>query len=252
MVIYKTIVSFAKKMIPQRCRESIRFFCKFYGFRYKCPCCGGHFRQFAPYGTKVRQNARCPRCGTLERHRLLWLYLKNKTVFFKKTLKVLHIAPEPYLQDTFKRLRNLDYITADLHESDVDLKIDVTDITLDDDQFDCIICYHVLEHIVDDRKAMKELYRILKPGGFAIIQVPIDERRARTFENPAIVRPEEIERYFGQIGHVRMYGRDYKDRLEDAGFTVQVDNYVKKLGKRRIDRYLLDKYENIYLCLKDL
>lgn len=130
------------------------------------------------------------------------------------------------------------------------IKMDITNINLPDNQFDCIICYHVLEHILDDKKAMKELFRILKPGGWAILQSPVDPNRDETFEDPNVVSPEERERVFGQRDHVRIYGQDYKNRLERAGFTVKLDNYSRELGDNIIKKYGLMKDETIYFCSK--
>lgn len=130
------------------------------------------------------------------------------------------------------------------------VKMDVTNIAMPDNQFDCIICYHVLEHIPDDEKAMTELFRVLKPGGWAILQSPVDHNRDKTYEDPSIVSPDERERAFGIKDHVRLYGRDYKDRLERAGFTVKLDCYVTELRDDKIKRYGLMKDEIIYLCTK--
>lgn len=220
----------------------------YYGHRFVCPICGGHFRKFLPFGIKPRPNAQCPRCGSLERHRLLWLYLRDRTNFFIDNLKVLDIAPMDCLQRRFRTQSNLDYVSVDLESPIAMVKMDITDIQFPDNHFDCIICYHVLEHIPDDQRAMKEIFRVLKPGGWAILQVPV--LREKTFEDPTITAPKEREKVFGQCDHVRIYGLDYKDRLESAGFTVKVDDYVKKLGDDAIKKYSLMKDENIYFCSK--
>lgn len=220
------------------------------GNNVACPVCSRHFRKFAPAGVHPRPNAQCPRCGSRERQRLLWLYLRHRTQFFTDHLKVLDIAPHYLLQKKYKKLKNLDYISADLASPEAMVKMDITDIHLPDNQFDCIICYHVLEHIPDDGKAMSELFRVLKPGGWAILQVPIDPNRDKTFEDPAIVSPKQRQRIFGQYDHVRLYGLDYKDRLETAGFTVKVDNYVGQLPDDLVKKYALMQEEKIYLCSK--
>jgi len=240
-----------EKYLPQARRIYFNLRCLWYlGNRYICPCCNGRFRKFLPFGVKPRANALCPRCGSLERHRLLWLYLKNRTNFFKDNLKVLDIAPMDFFQQKCKALPNLNYISADISSPIAMIKMDITNISMRDNQFDCIICYHVLEHIPDDQKAMRELFRVLKPGGWAILQSPIDYHRDKTFEDQNIVLPEERERIFGQKDHVRIYGRDYKDRLERAGFTVNPDNYVRELGDDKIKKYGLMKDEIIYFCTK--
>jgi len=248
--------SMFKKVIPekfhpqiQRIYYTLRLFC-YIGHRFICPICNGHFRKLLPFGVKMRANAKCPKCGSLERHRLLWLYLRDKTNFFTDHLRVLDVAPLYYLQKKFKKLENLDYMSADISSPIAMSRMDITDIRLPDDQFDCIICYHVLEHINDDKKAMRELYRVLKPGGWAILQVPIDPNLDKTFEDPNVISPEERERVFGQKDHVRLYGRDYKNRLEEAGFVVKVDNYAQQLEDSVIRQYALMRNEDIYLCSK--
>ena len=142
-----------------------------------CPSCGGHFRKFLPFGVETRSNTRCPRCGSLERHRLIWLYLKNRTYFFTDNLKVLLFALEPIFEKTFKSMPNLDYVSADLNPALAMVKMDVTNILYEKDYFDVTLCSHVLEHIMDDKKAMRELFRVLKPGGWAILQSPVDLKR---------------------------------------------------------------------------
>ena len=158
-------------------------------------------------------------------------------------------APEYIIQKFLRSIPNLDYISADLNSSLAMVKMDITNISCKDNSFDVILCYHVLEHIIDDRKAMRELFRVLKPGGWAILQSPMDLKRNKTFEDSHVVLPQDRERIFGQSDHVRIYGRDYKDRLEKAGFTVKVDSYVKELGVDMIKKYCLGK-EDIYFCTK--
>ncbi len=222
------------------------------GNQYICPCCNGHFRKFLPFGVKPRSNARCPRCGSLERHRLLWLYLKNRTKFFSDNLKVLHFAPEYIFQRTFTSLPNLDYVSADLDSPLAMVNMDITNIAYKDNSFDVILCIHVLEHVLDDQKAMRELFRVLKSGGWAILQVPI--LREKTFEDPTIMTPEKRLKHFGKEDHVRIYGLDYKERLENAGFSVKVDSYLTELSKDIVNQYSLMPEgvlkENIYFCSK--
>jgi len=186
----------------------------------------------------------------LERHRLLWLYFKNRTNLFTDRLWLLHFAPEQVFEKAFKSLNNLDYLTADLYSDSVMVKMDIMNITYEDNSFDAIICSHVLEHVTDDRKAMREMFRVLKPGGWAIVMVPISGDV--TFEDPSIVTHEDRERFFGQWNHVRFYGRDIEDRLESAGFDVKVDGYVRELGRSKISRYGLLESEDIYFCVKPL
>jgi hypothetical protein len=222
------------------------------GDRFSCPCCGGSFKEFISVkpGLTVLPNEQCPRCDSWRRHRVLWFFLKNQTNFFCEPLKVLHFAPEYCLQKKFKKQPNLDYLSADLASPLAMTKIDITNIPYEDNTFDAILCSHVLEHIPDDRQAMKELLRVLKPGGWAILQVPIDRKREKTFEDPTVTSPEERERLFWQHDHVRLYGLDYPDRLRDVGFVVEVNNFVKNLEDETIEKYRLDKREDIYLCKK--
>jgi len=142
------------------------------------------------------------------------------------------------------------YISADLESPIAMVKLDITNIPFKDDSFDAILCSHVLEHIADDRKAMHELFRVLKPRGWAILQSPVNQKSSRTFEDPSVVSPEDRERIFGQHDHVRIYGRDYTDRLQSAGFTVKLDGYVKELGSDIIKRCSLKEDEVIYFCSK--
>jgi len=220
------------------------------GNRFTCPCCNGHFRKFLPVGAKPRLNAKCPRCGSKERHRLLWLYLTDRTNLFKDNLKVLDIAPIKFFHLKFKSLPNLIYVSADFSHRLSTLKMDITDIPMQDNQFDCIICYHVLEHIPDDHKAMRELFRVLKPGGWAILQSPVDHNRDKTLEDSNIILSTERRRVFGHSRHVRIYGRDYKERLERAGFIVKIDRYVNELDNSIVAKYGLIKDEEIYFCTK--
>lgn len=217
--------------------------------RAACPCCGGNFPTFIPGGVRLRPRAQCPRCGSLERHRLLWLYLAERTDLFTAPLKVLHFAPEPFFQDALRALPGIDYTSADLCSPAAMVKMDITDIRYGDDSFDAILCNHVLEHIVDDRKAMTELYRVLRPGGWAVLQVPIDPAREKTFEDPAVTSPEERARLFGQSDHVRWYGRDYGDRLRGAGFHIRVDDFAWTLSEDRVRECGIVR-EDIYLCSK--
>ena len=169
---------------------------------------------------------------------------------FTDHLRVLHFAPEHIFDRAFKSLDNLDYMTADLDPNRAMIEMDITNITYEDNSFDVILCSHVLEHVMDDKKAMSELFRVLSPGGWAILQAPV--LREKTYEDPAIVTPEERERLFGQRDHVRIYGLDYRDRLESAGFNVKVDGYVRKLGSAKIRRYGLSKGRRYIFLYKTL
>ena len=185
------------------------------GNNVECPICEISYRKFLPYGRlNPRPNALCPDSLSLERHRLMWLYLKDRTEFFNKPYKLLHIAPELCFIKRFKSMPNLDYTTADLDSPLADIKMDVHDIPYDENTFDVVFCNHVMEHVEDDIKAMSEIYRVLKPGGWAIIQSPQDYNRAETLEDPSITDPRERERIFWQDDHVRLFGLDYGKSLK--------------------------------------
>ena len=218
------------------------------GNRRICPCCNCHFRKFLSF--RARLDAQCPRCGSVERHRLMWLYLKYQTNLFSDTLRLLHFAPEYIFQKNFASFPNLDYVSADLDSPLAMTKVDIMNIPYENNSFDVILCSHVLEHVSDDQKAMRELFRVLMPGGWAILQSPVDHQRHDTFEDPNITSPQDRLRFFGQSNHVRVYGCDYKDRLEKAGFSVEVDGYVRSLGADKINLHGLPEDEFIYLCTK--
>jgi SAM-dependent methyltransferase len=221
------------------------------GDTYIDPIDGKGFKRFLPYGYgKQRPNVLSPSTLSLERHRLLWLYLQKETTFFEKELKVLHMAPEQCFLSIFKKMKNLDYTTADLYSPIVDVKADILDLPFEDKRFDFVFCNHVLEHIEDDAKAMSELFRVLKPGGIGIFQVPQDLSLEQTYENSSITSPEERAKHFGQYDHVRIYGKDYFDRLRKAGFKVNEIDYSAKLSPDLVEKYCLAKGEVLPVCTK--
>jgi len=224
----------------------------FYGNKVECPVCGGRFSKLLPYGyNKVRQGVLCPRCFSLERHRLLWLYLKNKTGFFSDPLKVLHVAPEQCFYSRFRKLGNLDYTTADLESPLADLKLDIQQMPLANDTYDVVICNHVLEHVADDRKAMREILRVLKSGGYAIMQVPMELTLEKTHEDPAIVDPRERAVHFRQKDHYRLYGRDFTERIKECGFIISGPDYAGELDQQTRQRYSLPEYEPMMAFYKE-
>lgn len=224
------------------------------GDNVECPVCERKFRKFLSYGSKVvhRDNVLCPYDLTLERHRLMWLYLKNESNFFQASqLNVLHIAPEQCFHKTFKQQKNLNYLTGDLLSPIADMHFDLHEIPLDDNRFDVVFCNHVLEHVDDALKCMRELHRVMKPGGWGIMQVPQDMSRELTYEDPTIVTPEDRELHYWQYDHVRLFGRDYPDWLRKAGF--QVDEYIPSdhFDAATIERYRLQKGEILYIVRKN-
>ncbi|NQT76395.1 MAG: class I SAM-dependent methyltransferase [Bacteroidetes bacterium] len=259
----KTIISLLTRFIPRIYLQQISHFILrsisvFYaGNNKKCPVCGKKFRKFLPYGRIIkRDNALCPSCLSLERHRLMWLFLKNKTDFFSAKLKVLHVAPEYCFIKRFKALENLDYTTADLESPLADVKMDILEIPFEDDAFDVIICNHTLEHVENDLIAMKEFFRVMKPGGWGILNVPINEEREQTYEDHSITNPKEREKHFGQRDHVREYGLDYTDRLSEAGFTPETCDIIADLTAEEVERFALLHYgkqtaeDKIYFVIK--
>ena len=221
------------------------------GKKYTDPIDGKSFKSFLPYGYgKQRPNVLSPSTLSLERHRLLWLYLKNETDFFTSNKKVLHFAPEQAFYKRFRQLKNLDYTTTDLLSPLADVKADICDLPFEDNTYDVILCNHVLEHIPNDTKAMQELYRVLKPNGIAILQIPQDLNRETTFEDNTITDKKERAEIFGQYDHVRIYGRDYFDKLRSIGFKVDEVDYTAQLSLEEIDKYRLAKGEIIPVCYK--
>jgi predicted SAM-dependent methyltransferase len=211
------------------------------------------FRMLLPYGYgKQRNNALSPSTLSLERHRLLWLYLKNETDFFtsKSKKKVLHFAPEQAFYKLFRNQKNIDYTTTDLFSPLADVKADICDLPFEDNSYDIIFCNHVLEHIPDDTKAMQELFRVLKPNGMAILQIPQELARVTTFSDDSITDQKERAAIFGQYDHVRIYGRDYFDKLRRIGFTVIEEDYTSKIAPELVEKYCLAKGEIIPVCFK--
>ena len=253
----KRILKFFLNKIPRPILISISFFIKpllpyfLKGNKFTDPIDGKSFSKFLPYGyVKQRENALSPSTFSLERHRLLWLYLKNKTSFFSKPAKVLHFAPEQIFYEKFRKLKHLDYTTTDLNSPIADVKADICNLPFEDNSYDIILCNHVLEHIPNDTKAMQELYRILKPNGMAILQIPQDLSREKTFEDNTITNPKERTKIFGQYDHVRVYGKDYFDKLRSVGFKVEEVDYTNELRPEEVSKYALAKGEIIPVCYK--
>ena len=219
----------------------------FRGNKFIDPIDGSGYRKFLPYGygKTIRHNALCPGTLSLERHRLLWLYLERDTCFLKQKLKVLHVAPEQVFYKKFKQFLNWEYTTTDLYSPLADVVADICDLPFQDNQYDLILCNHVLEHIPKDLKAMAELYRVLKKGGTLIAQVPLNEERLNTFQDDSITDSNERNKAFGQYDHVRIYGRDYYHRLESVGFSTERIFLQRHLSKEEIRRYGLPNKEKI-------
>ncbi len=222
------------------------------GNKYEDPINGKTYRKFLPYGysgVAKRQNVLSPGTMSLERHRYLWLYLKNKTNFFTANLKVLHIAPEQSFYKIFRSMPNLDYTTGDYNSPIADIHFDLHKAPFEDNTFDVIFCNHVLEHVEDAHQCMRELYRIMKPGGWGIFQVPYNPDK-KTYEDPTITSPEQRAIHFGQKDHLRAFGNDYTEWLSDAGFNVTEDRYWENFTVEQLDRYRIHTGEPIHLCRK--
>ena len=253
MSVFKAILNTIPRPILIRLSYVVRPFLVLYlkGRTYTDPIDGKSFRKFLPYGYGVqRPNVLSPSTLSLERHRLLWLYLKNETNFFTAPKKVLHFAPEQAFYKRFRKLSNLDYTTTDLESPLADVKADICNLPFQSNEFDVILCNHVLEHIPDDTKAMQELYRILKPKGLGIFQIPQDLNRETTFEDDSITDRTERARIFGQYDHVRIYGRDYFEKLRRIGFKVEEVDYTAQLTNDEINKFRLAKGEIIPVVSK--
>jgi hypothetical protein len=263
-----------KRLIPESVRlwryalyEKARYYPELLislGSGIECPFCGGHFRRLRPggfaypvlvenrvVGAAPRPNVVCPRCKSHDRERLLYLFIKNETRLLEEGGRVLHVAPEPQMRAVLLRCARVSYLSADLDATDAMVPADLLDMPFRDDWFDAVICNHVLEHVDDDRQGMREIGRVLKPGGWAILQVPIALALKRTIEDPRVKDEGERIRRFGQRDHVRMYSPDdYPVRLRESGFEVSIIPYPQKLGKELVARHALVGEEIMYFCRK--
>lgn len=222
------------------------------GNKYTDPIDGKSYRKFLPYGYEnQRENVLAPGSLSLERHRLLWLYLNRETDFFKTPKNVLHVAPEQCFYKRFRNQKNLNYLTTDLFSPLADVKADLCNLPFEDNAYDVVFCNHVLEHIEDDTKAMQELYRVLKPGGMGVFQIPQDLSRETTYEDFSITSPEERKKHFGQYDHVRVYGKDYFEKLRASGFKVNEIVCTDIASKNEIEKFRLMEKEILPVCLKE-
>jgi SAM-dependent methyltransferase len=230
---------------------------------FECPICQTRHAQFLPGGVSRplfselrivgggrRENALCPSCSSSDRERLLYLFLKSQTRIFADRHLLLHVAPEPGLQRKFLQARQLKCVSLDMASPAAAIKANLEQLPFADERFDAIVCNHVLEHVADDGRAMRELLRVLRPGGWAILQVPIARALEQTQEDPRVVTPEAREATFGQFDHVRLYGQDYPNRLRCAGFRVEIVEPCRALGEEAVRRFALQKDENIYVGRK--
>jgi predicted SAM-dependent methyltransferase len=198
-----------------------------------CPCCGGSFRAFRPRDD--RPEARCPGCNSYERHRVLWMWLRERGGLGSASLDVLHVAPEPVLEERLRALPGVRYTAGSLFPTGEQVRVDLTDVPFPDGSFDVVLCNHVFDEIPDDRRAFSEIYRVLQPGGRLITQTPVDKRREHTYEDPSLP-PARRREVFQTADDVRVYGLDFPDRLADAGFDVQVVDYPAELDPETVER----------------
>ena len=258
----KQLIKFILNLIPRPVLQRVaEWIVPVVGLLYlgkgkQCPLCGCQRRRFLPYGyVTSRENALCPNCLSLERHRLLWLWLLRESDIGRGAMalpKMLHIAPEVALMRKFKKMYASTpdrYVTADLESPLADMHFDVQQIPLEDESFDAIICNHIMEHVEDDRKALSELYRIMRRGGWGVILSPVELEREKTFEDDTITDPAERTRIFGQYDHRRIYGRDYAERLREAGFEVYDIDYKNELSKAEQELYALPA-DHLYIVCK--
>jgi SAM-dependent methyltransferase len=244
------------QIIPDVAKPFLRKVRRFVvGFKYigsgrYCPVCNRNSRKFGNEGIIPRKDAKCFYCGSLERHRLVWLYFKRETNLFSGIpLKMLHVAPEAIFSEKLRTQSGINYLTADLYNPAAMVKMDITNIQYPDESFDVIYCCHVLEHVIDDKKAMREFFRVLKKGGWAVLLVPINAEK--TFEDFSIIEPVERLKYFGDPTHVRLYGPDYIDRLREAGFNVRMILPSDFLSRDEIERMAITPAAGeIYYCTK--
>jgi SAM-dependent methyltransferase len=222
------------------------------GTRHQCNCCDTRLRCFRSWvDDRGIVRPMCPRCGSLGRQRVDWLYLTDRSdLTGSMPTRLLHVAPEACFAQTLRSLPNISYLSVDYDSATAMERVDITAIPYPSASFDAVICNHVLEHVSDDLLAVRELLRVLRPGGWAMLQVPLDRGRETTFEDPGITEPRDRRTAFGQYDHVRAYGRDYAQRLASQGFEVSVEEPVKELPPETVKRFGLDVDEAIYLCRK--
>jgi SAM-dependent methyltransferase len=240
-----------QSLVPRRYRYVVRgaIFATispfFTGRSVECPVCNKGARRWVSLGFP---NRLCPHCSSADRQRLMILYLQDELGIVAKPLRMLHFAAEYCYFRRFRRMPNVAYIAADLDPPRGAVRMDITNIALDSDSVDVVICSHVLEHVQEDVQAMRELRRVLRPGGTALIMGPVDYARPSTYEDPTIVTPEARLAAFNQNDHVRIYGADFDDRLREAGFTVDANRYARSLPDAVIERHGLLEDEIVYVC----
>lgn len=248
-----------KKIIPAKIKTGLRNIL-LSGSNVECPICEKTFVKFLPFGlppAQLRPNAMCPNCNSLERTRIYWKFLTSDDDFFTSNKTVLHVAPESKLFQKFSTSPFINYFPIDKFTEGYKypkgtIDMDITKMEYPNDKFDFILCSHVLEHIPHDILAMSELYRVMKPGGWGILQVPIEMDRKHTYEDISITSPKERQEAFGQFDHVRIYGKDYIERLKSVGFKVELNEFAKNLSADEMFRFGFGDGEDLFVVKKPL
>jgi predicted SAM-dependent methyltransferase len=203
----------------------------------ECPCCGGSFRAFRPRDD--RPEARCPRCNSYERHRVLWMWLRDRGGLAggaEGGFDLLHVAPEPVLVERLRALPRIRYTGGSLFPTGDQVRVDLTAAPFPDETFDAVLCNHVFDEIPDDRRALAEIHRVLRPGGRLITQTPVDKGRTTTYEDPSLP-PARRREVFQTADDVRIYGLDFRERLAAAGFEVELVDYAAELDPATVERH---------------
>lgn len=257
----------AFRKVFQRARSQL-FRAIFFGRGCVCQVCGKTYRRFMHQGVRAelfrrhrivgagyKKNVRCPNCRSTHRVRLLFLFFQLRSDIYRKNVRVLHISPKKEIARLLRGHDNIDHVCGALHpetraEFDA-VKVDVTEIGFPDGEFDVVICNHVLEHVPEDEKAMREIHRVLKPGGFAVLQVPLALDLESTLEDPSIVDGKARIKAYGQKDHLRLYGLDYFEKLAGAGFRVVRDNPFENRWLPDVAEYCLDEAEDVIVGFKD-
>ncbi|MGD2120746.1 MAG: methyltransferase domain-containing protein [Gemmatimonadota bacterium] len=233
-----------------------------------CLYCGKTYRKFLHQGVRAEvfrktrvsgagymKNVRCPNCGSNQRTRLLRLFFEHRTDIFKRPTRVLHISPKPPLAHFLRNHETIDYVCGALYPERFQtldaIRVDITAMGFSDEEFDLVICNHVLEHVPDDRAGMREIYRVLKMGGFAVLQVPLALDQPATLCDPEVVSEKDRKRLYGQKDHVRLYGLDYLDKLAEVGFVVERDNPLTNKWISDLGQHCLDRNEDVILARKN-
>lgn len=261
-----SIILKIKKAIPFEVKRTL-FRLKHYGRQHYCNVCNSNLKRFLPGGLDIpviyeldivgagyHKYDYCPVCKASYRQRLVKLYLDTKDILSKK-IRILHVAPEVGLFHLLRKNNKKDYICGDLNPDSYNYyahpeMLDLTQLSYPDNSFDLIVCNHVLEHIPDDNKAIKEIYRVLDYKGIAILQVPISLKLKETYEDNSIIDAQDRLAKFGQKDHVRIYAQDYQIRLEKAGFEIELFSASSESNTKYIDKMMLDPREKLYIGKK--